>query len=582
MMPFNFGDLWSYHYPLRHLVAARVEQGQLPLWNPYIFAGVPLAANPQALLFYPLAQLHYFFPLAWAFSLDACFHVLWAALGAYLLLRAWRLDRGGAATLAAAYALSPFLIFRVMQGVPTHLSALSWAPWIWLAALSRHPLPLTFAFALQVLSGHPQFALINAIGLGLWGLVRSPRRAIALIPAATLGLFLAAVQVAPTLEYLRQSVRAVWNPSLALGYSYQAKFFAPLVWPGAFGGPFEAEFPSEFFEMMGVYVGLAPFLLAAWALWGLRGRRAVAGWALIAAGLFFGFGDHNPAYLALQSSLKLDFLRAPARFGFLVVWGVWLAAAIGWRKLSTGRRPAVLAGVAALTFLDLAGHAAPWLRSSSPKDFIAPNPEMSRLLATGTRMATSPEIQSPNKTMLYRLRNATGYEAFYPARIALYTARSERGAAADGSRTYIRRWDTPEMGALGVRYYLSPEALPKDKRGRKLGETWLYENPAASMLVVGAPSWSEPEPERLVAALDTPSTVVVRQAYYPGWRAWQAGVEIPVAVADGLFAMASAPGTGPLHFTFTPGSFRIGLLVTLVTGFMLLGISELRHREWMS
>lgn len=581
-MPYNFGDLWSYHYPLRHLTAARVQEGQLPLWNPYIFAGVPHAANPQALLFYPLAQLHYFLPLAWSFSLDSFFHVLWAALGAHLLLRAWRLQAAGAALLGAAYALSPFLIYRIMQGVPTHLSALSWAPWVWLAALSRHPLPMTLALALQVLSGHPQFALVNAIGLGLWCLLRSPRRAIAVAPAATLGLFLAAAQVAPTLEYLKQSVRAIWDPGLALGYSFKARHLLTLLWPASFGDPFTLEFPSEFFEMAGLYIGLVPLGLAAWGLATLRGRRAAAAWALIGAGLFFGFGDNNPGYLALQGLLRLDLLRVPARFGFLILWGLWLAAAIGWRRLEPWRRPKLAAGLLAVSLLDLALHARPWLRAEDPERFMAAQPEMARLLASGTRMATHPDILSPNKTMLYRVRNATGYEAFYPARIAFYTARSERGAAADGSRTYIRRWDTPEMTALGVRFYLSPEMIPGDGRGKRRGATWVYENPNAAPLVTGTASWAELTPEHIATEVQGPSTLVVRQAYYPGWRAWHGGREVPVAVADGLFAMASAPAAGPLHLRFAPSSFRMGLVVSLVIGFMLLAISELGLRAWMS
>ncbi|MBI4346304.1 MAG: hypothetical protein HY553_05590 [Elusimicrobia bacterium] len=582
LMPHNFGDLWSYHYPLRHLTAARLQEGQLPLWNPYIFAGVPHAANPQALLFYPLAQLHYFLPLAWAFSLDAAFHVLWAALGAYLLLRAWRLQAAGAALLAAAYALSPFLVYRVMQGVPTHLSALSWAPWIWLAALSRHPLPMTLAFALQVLSGHPQFALVNAIGLGLWGLIRSPRRAIALVPAATLGLFLAAAQVVPTLEYLKQSVRAVWNPGLALGYSFKASHLLTLLWPASFGDPFKLEYPSEFFEMAGVYIGLVPAGLAAYGLAGLRGRRAAAAWALVGTGLFFGFGDNNPGYLALQSVLRLDFLRVPARFGFLIVWGLWLAAAIGWRRLEPWRRPRVAAALLAATLLDLGLHALPWLRAEDPAKFMGSRPEMARLLASGTRMATHPDILSPNKTMMYRVRNATGYEAFYPARIAFYMFRSEGQAAADGSRTYVRRWDTPEMAALGVRFYLTPEKLPGDARGTRRGELWVYENPDAAPLVSGTTSWAELSPELVATEVQGPSALVVRQAYYPGWRAWHAGTEVPVALAEGLFAMASAPGPGALHLRFAPPSFRLGLVVTLVVGFMLLAICELRLRAWTS
>ena len=44
----NFGDVYTYHYPLRHLVTSLLQQGHLPFWNPYIFCGGPLAANSQA------------------------------------------------------------------------------------------------------------------------------------------------------------------------------------------------------------------------------------------------------------------------------------------------------------------------------------------------------------------------------------------------------------------------------------------------------------------------------------------------------------------------------------------------------
>ena len=67
---FNHGDLYAYHWPLRHLTAAALIEGRLPFWNPYIMLGVPHAANSQAALFYPPALLCALFPLggalAWA------------------------------------------------------------------------------------------------------------------------------------------------------------------------------------------------------------------------------------------------------------------------------------------------------------------------------------------------------------------------------------------------------------------------------------------------------------------------------------------------------------------------------------
>ncbi|MBI4422717.1 MAG: hypothetical protein HY554_03255 [Elusimicrobia bacterium] len=589
VIPGNFGDLYSYHYPLRHLVASRLQAGEVPLWNPYIFAGVPLAANPQALLLYPPAQLHLFLPLAWAFSLDALFHSLLAAAGAFLLLRAWRLDRGGAAVLAAAYSLSPFLIYRISQGVPTHLAALAWAPWVWLAALTKHPLPLALTFGLQVVSGHPQFALVNAIALGLWGLIQKPRRAVALIPAAALGLFLVAAQVVPTLEYLTLSVRSVWSPGYALGYSLPPRYLLTLLWPRAFGSPLEPDFPlppSEFFEMLGLYLGLAPLALACLGLARARGRPAAGLWALLFAGLFLALGANNPLFAPLQAVLKLDFLRVPARFSFLLLWGLWLAAAAGWRAAGPGLSSGLKAALAAFTVLDLGVLAAGWVYAQDPGKFLAPQPAIADTLRQATRIATAPNILSANKTMLYRARNATGYEAFYPAPIALYTGRSERGPAADGSRTYIENWDSPEMTALGVRYYLTAEKVPCDRPFRRHGEAYLYENPAAGGLVAGAERWSEPKAERVVAEVSRSGPVLVRQAFYPGWRAWGGGGELALRVAEGLFPVAMAPGggdpPGKVHFVFTPGSWRLGLLLSLVSGFLVLGIAELRLRTWIS
>src|SRR5277367_3692959 len=74
LVPGNFGDIYGYHYPLRHLVTSTLQEGRLPLWNPYIFAGIPLAANPQGVLFYPASAIHYFFPLAWSFTVEMFLH----------------------------------------------------------------------------------------------------------------------------------------------------------------------------------------------------------------------------------------------------------------------------------------------------------------------------------------------------------------------------------------------------------------------------------------------------------------------------------------------------------------------------
>ena len=125
----NFGDLYAYHYPLRHVVVSALQSGRLPFWNPYIFSGLPLAANPQSVLFYPVALLGAVLPLSVALTWDCVFHLLWAGLGMALLARRQGITPLGSWLLAGLYALSPFLIYRVTEGIPTLLASLSWAPW---------------------------------------------------------------------------------------------------------------------------------------------------------------------------------------------------------------------------------------------------------------------------------------------------------------------------------------------------------------------------------------------------------------------------------------------------------------------
>lgn len=41
------GDIQLYFYAYWEYVAATLREGRLPFWNPYLFLGVPLLANPQ-------------------------------------------------------------------------------------------------------------------------------------------------------------------------------------------------------------------------------------------------------------------------------------------------------------------------------------------------------------------------------------------------------------------------------------------------------------------------------------------------------------------------------------------------------
>ena len=53
-------DVFTYFYPYKAYAAETILSGSLPLWNPYLFMGVPFLANIQSAVLYPLNL-----PLCW-------------------------------------------------------------------------------------------------------------------------------------------------------------------------------------------------------------------------------------------------------------------------------------------------------------------------------------------------------------------------------------------------------------------------------------------------------------------------------------------------------------------------------------
>jgi len=315
---------------------------------------------------------------------------------------------------------------------------------------------LVVVIALQLLSGHTQTAFISLVGLAVYGLgpaLREPlrrfgrslqpspgwrsllaRRAALLACAVGLGMALAAVQLVPTWELSRLSVRAGGLPfNERLSFSLSPLYLARALLPG-FGAPV----PPEHIEHV-AYVGLAALALAAVAIryspFAIRDLHSP--FSLLILGLFLSLGLYNPLYHLLARFVPgFAHFRVPARwlalyalgmaalagvgadalvrrqvrvrwrrvgmFALLVVGlGVWgalggradRATLIGWAVgavlvvglLSVARRAPRMAALGLLVLLVVellaAGSALPHARATAPQAFTSLRPAIAHLLA---------------------------------------------------------------------------------------------------------------------------------------------------------------------------------------------------------
>ena len=115
--------------PWRMLVFDSWSHGQIPAWNNYQLMGTPLLANSQSAGFYPLhiliGVLHV--PLYPAMTFLAWFHLFWAGLGCYVLVRRMGGSKAGGAVAGASFATSAFMVY--WTALPSVITTVSWIPW---------------------------------------------------------------------------------------------------------------------------------------------------------------------------------------------------------------------------------------------------------------------------------------------------------------------------------------------------------------------------------------------------------------------------------------------------------------------
>lgn len=372
--------------PWRDLAWKEIAAGQLPLWNPLVGMGAPLAANYQSALFYPpnwllipLAAAFGPAGIAWGQTLLAVLHIVWAGIGMALLVRRLGLDALAQTAAGLSFSLCGYLVARA--GFLSMNAAAAWLPWLLLASYSIAPfgfahiperqkspdfiriLPLAVCIGLLLLAGHAQTAWYLLILLAVWVIFWSAQAggwrrigpALAeLTGAALAGSLMAAVQLLPTLEYLLQSQRAsAVEYAFAMNYSFWPWRFLTLLAPNFFGTPAQGNYwvTADNYWEDAVYVGLMTFVLAVGvATRGFsrkqaalvddqaRVRRGFTRFlaALVLIAFVLALGKYTPIFPFLYRHVPtFAMFQAPARFSIWAEFGLVMLASMGfdgWRR----------------------------------------------------------------------------------------------------------------------------------------------------------------------------------------------------------------------------------------------------------
>ena len=119
-------DLILQNYQWKSFLRDQISQGEIPLWNPHIFSGVPFFAAGQNSALYPLSFIYYLLPLPSAYGWFLLVSLWLGGLFMAGYLRTLGVNRYGAGLAGLVYQLSGSMIASAV--FPMIVSATVWVP----------------------------------------------------------------------------------------------------------------------------------------------------------------------------------------------------------------------------------------------------------------------------------------------------------------------------------------------------------------------------------------------------------------------------------------------------------------------
>lgn len=378
---FVFGtDTVSHDYIMHYYawVQSVSGKGELPLWNPYMFSGMPMIGSAAICPFYPSQWLYAIVPFNMAFTLQYVLALAVGGIGAGWWMRCLNHRRAVCVWAGALYMVSGHFLTLTHAGHLQKMIALGWVPVALGATIQimktggseqrrsdrlRAACLLGIALGMQLLATHPQVfyataaaCVLQLIGLALYSVpwkavmlgqsaangstpgaafTRIGRAAVMSLLALAVCVALSAVQLFPTMEMSALSNRAEGvSFEEATQTSYPPLELFEYAVPAIFGSSVK-DYPTTYFGKWGErivtdYVGLPVLILA---LTGLLGSRRKYRWFLLTlflAGVIVGVGRYTPVYWLLWKTLPgFDGFRSPGTFMFLSNCGLIGLSALG-------------------------------------------------------------------------------------------------------------------------------------------------------------------------------------------------------------------------------------------------------------
>lgn len=345
-------DIWGEFFYWRHFGFGSLAHGEIPLWNPYVFAGTPFVAGMQSAIFYPLNLLYLVFGTPFAINLSIALHCFLASLFTYLFARYIDISRAGSILSAITFAYGAPFFLHIYPG---HLSVLSTASWLPLTFMGieaflrnkrmKYAVLSGLSLSMQVVAGHPQYLFYSVIAVSFYFFIRllfekKAGDALYFLGGFCLflitGISLSAVQLAPTLELAGYSLRETLSYEWVSIFSFPPENFITLLLPDFFGDILTVPYwgKNNLWEMSS-YLGVVPLVMAIAAILFDRSKSVLTFALMALASALLALGKYTPLLEFLHAYVPgFNLFRGLAKFVFVFSFACSLLAGHGLTRVA--------------------------------------------------------------------------------------------------------------------------------------------------------------------------------------------------------------------------------------------------------
>ena len=376
---FLITDSVRQQYPWRELVVSLEKKLELPLWNPYSFAGNPLLANIQSAVFYPFNILFFLLPYEAAWNILIVLQPLLAGIFLYLYLNNLKLNKWSSLIGAISFSFSGFFVAWMEWGTILHVGL--WLPLILLSIdkiffylksansklnprfnrgknsklqfKSKNLLVwssiFTFSLVSSFFAGHLQTFFYLSIFAATYFFARWFRYGKILkilfvfLIFTVLFLILTSIQWLPTAQFINESAREIdqvdWKrKDWFMPWQHLIQFIAP----DFFGNPTTLNYWGtwNYGEFVG-YVGIFPLLMAVFSLFFRHDKKTLFFGTLFFISLIFSLPT---IFAKIPYILNVSFLSTvqPTRLLFITDFSLAVLTAFGFDYFMRSRSKKII------------------------------------------------------------------------------------------------------------------------------------------------------------------------------------------------------------------------------------------------